>query len=310
MKAWRLLAAGEPIQLVDIEDPVAGPGEIVLDVKAAGLCHTDYAYADGTLTHALAKIPITLGHEFAGVITQIGSGVTGFEIGQRVGVPTAEGGPGQTTDGGFAEKAKVGAQWVLPLPDGISWQQAAPATCGGMTAYHSLAIGGVTEGTKVGIIGAGGLGTIAVQIAVGLGAEVYVAEIRESTWDVVQSYGAKAVAKDIAEFSDEELPVIVDYAGFGTTTDGAIASVGRRGTVVQVGLGRARADISTQQLVFKDVSLIGSAVGSHEDCTKVMQLLADGKIAWSVTEIGLDDIRDGLERLHQGGVVGRQVALL
>lgn len=150
MRAWRFLAENQPIQLTEVPDPVAGPGEVVLAVKAAGLCHTDYAYADGTLTHALAKIPITLGHEFAGVIIQVGGGVTGIEIGQRVGVPTAEGGPGQTTDGGFADQVKVAARWVLPLPDGVAWTQAAPATCGGMTAYHALAKGGVTDGTKSG----------------------------------------------------------------------------------------------------------------------------------------------------------------
>lgn len=118
------------------------------------------------------------------------------------------------------------------------------------------------------------------------------------------------MARDIAEFTDADLPVIIDFAGFGTTTDRAIAAVGRRGTVIQVGLGTARADISTQQLVFKDVSLVGSAVGTHEDCTAVLNMINNGNIAWQITEIGFDDIRDGLDRLHRGEVLGRQVALL
>ncbi|AYG04657.1 zinc-binding dehydrogenase [Gryllotalpicola protaetiae] len=310
MKAWRLTAAHEPLTLAEVPEPVAGPGEVVIDVKAASLCHSDVGFLDGTLTGILGFTPITLGHEIAGVVSAVGEGVTGVTVGERVGVPTAFGGPGQATDGGFAPKVKVGAEWVLPLPDGISFQQAAPATDAGMTAYHALKLGGVTAGTKLGIIGAGGLGSLAIQFAVGLGAEVYVAEINESVWDATRAHGAKAVAKDITEFADLGLEVIVDYAGFGTTTAGAIDAIAPKGTVVQVGLGRERADISSQNVVFKEVTYVGSSAGTHEDCAAVMQLIADGKASSTLSEIGFDEIGEGVERLARGEVVGRLVAVL
>jgi alcohol dehydrogenase, propanol-preferring len=310
MKAWRLTAAHEPLVLTDVPEPVAGPGEVVIDVKAASLCHSDVGFLDGTLTGILGFTPITLGHEIAGVVSQVGEGVTGVAVGDRVGVPTAFGGPGQAIDGGFAEKVKVGAAWVLPLPEGISFAQAAPATDAGMTAYHALQLGKVAAGTKVGIIGAGGLGSLAIQFAVGLGAEVYVAEINEDVWAAAKEHGATAVGKEIGEFAEVGLEVIVDYAGFGTTLAGAIDTVAPKGTVVQVGLGRERADISAQNIVFKELTILGSSAGTHPDCAAVMDLIAAGKAASILTEITFDQIGEAVERLQEGGVVGRFVALL
>ncbi len=310
MKAWRMTAIDEPLSLTDVPEPVAGPGEVVIDVKAASLCHSDVGFLDGTLAGILGFMPITLGHEIAGVVSAVGEGVSDVTVGERVGVPTAFGGPGQAIDGGFAEKVKVGASWVLPLPEGASFEQAAPATDAGMTAYHALKLGGVTAGTKLGIIGAGGLGSLAIQFAVGLGAEVYVAEINESVWETARGYGAKAVAKDITAFADQGLTVIVDYAGFGTTTAGAIDTIAPKGTVVQVGLGVERADISSQNVVFKEVTYVGSSAGTHEDCAAVLELIAEGKAASIINRIGFDEIGSAVERLAKGGVVGRFVAVL
>lgn len=310
MKAWRLTAAHEPLVLTDVAEPVVGPGEIVIDVKAASLCHSDVGFLDGTLTAILGFTPITLGHEIAGVVSAIGDDVTSVAVGDRVGVPTGFGGPGQATDGGFAEKVKVGAEWALHLPDAVSFEQAAPATDAGMTAYHALKLGGVTVGTKLGIIGAGGLGSLAIQFAVGLGAEVYVAEINESVWNSAKEHGAKAVESSIMSFADIGLEVIIDYAGFGTTTAEAIDAIAAKGTIVQVGLGRERADISSQNVVFKELSYKGSSAGTHEDCAAVLDLIAKGKASSTITEIGFDEIGTGIERLQRGEVVGRLVAVL
>ncbi|WP_329600016.1 zinc-binding dehydrogenase [Streptomyces pseudovenezuelae] len=310
MKAWRLTDAHEPLVLVDVDEPTAGPGDIVIDVKAASLCHSDVGFLDGTLTSLLGFKPITLGHEIAGVVAEMGEGVTGFSVGDRAVVPTGYGAPGQGTDGGFAEKVKVGAGWVIPLPDAVSFQQAAPATDAGMSAYHALKLGGVKEGTKLGIIGTGGLGSLAIQFAKGLGAEVYVAEINEAVQEAASALGATKVAKDITEFTDDGLGVIVDYAGFGTTTAGAFEAIAHGGTVVQVGVGRVRADIPTQTAVLKELTYLGSSAGTQEDCAKVLDLIAEGKAASTLTEIDFDEIGDGIGRLQRGEVIGRLVAVL
>jgi propanol-preferring alcohol dehydrogenase len=310
MKAWRLTAAKEPLQLFDIPDPVPGANEIVVDVKAAGICHTDTGYLDGTLTDILGFTPITLGHEIAGVVSQLGEDVTGFEIGQKVVIPASVPGPGTGTDGGFAEKVKAFDHQVIPLPEGIPWEQAAPATDAGMTSFHALKRGGVTAGTRLGIIGAGGLGSLAIQFAKGLGAEVYVAETNRAAWDRISAFGVDGLAENIREFADKDLEVIVDYAGFGTTTDDAIETVAVNGTVVQVGMGVGRADISTTAIMLKQVNLLGSLAGTNDDTAEVLELLAAGKVSSQVEVVSFDDIDESIKRFERGEATnGRLVAV-
>jgi alcohol dehydrogenase, propanol-preferring len=310
MKAWRLTAAKEPLQLFDVPDPVASANEIVVDVKAAGICHTDVGYLDGTLTHVLGFTPITLGHEIAGVVSQVGKDVTGFEIGQKVVIPATVPGPGTGTDGGFADKVKAFDHQVIPLPDGIPWEQAAPATDAGMTSYHALKRGGVRSGTTLGIIGAGGLGSLAIQFAKGLGAEVYVAETNRDAWDRIRAFGVDGLAENIRDFEDKNLGVIVDYAGFGTTTDDAIETVGVNGTVVQVGMGVDRADISTTAIMLKQVNYLGSLGGTNEDAAEVLEMMAAGKVSSEVEIVSFDDIDESIKRFERGDATkGRLVAV-
>jgi propanol-preferring alcohol dehydrogenase len=309
MKAWRLTAANEPLELVEVPDPVAGPNEVVIDVVAAGICHTDVGYLDGTLTGILGFTPITLGHEIAGVVAQMGDEVTGLSLGQRVAVPATIQGPGTATDGGFADKVKALDYQVIPVPDGVEWEQAAPATDAGMTSYHALKVGSVKAGTKLGIIGAGGLGSLAIQFAKALGAKVYVAEINRATWDRISGFGLDGLAVNIRDFADEDLDVIVDYAGFDTTTDDAIETVAFKGTVVQVGMGTERTNISTTTMILKQLRYLGSNGGTNEDCAEVLDLIAKGTVSSHVETIGFDEVYDAIQRFERGEVNARLVAL-
>ena len=309
MRAWRLTAAHKPLELVEVPDPVAGPGEIVVDVKAAGICHTDVGYLDGTLTGILGYTPITLGHEIAGVVASLGAGVTAFEVGQRVAIPATVAGPGTGVDGGFANQVKALEHQIIAIPDGVDWEQAAPATDAGMTSYHALKVGGVTAGTKLGIIGAGGLGSLALQFAKALGAEVYVAEVNHKLWERVNALGADGVAESIRDFTDRELDVIVDYAGFDTTTDDAIETVGFRGTVVQVGMGSERTNISTTTMILKQLTYLGSNGGTNEDCAEVLELLRSGTVSSNVEVVSFDDIDESIRRFERGEATGRLVAV-
>ncbi|MET0991639.1 MAG: zinc-binding dehydrogenase [Lacisediminihabitans sp.] len=311
MKAWQFVEQGEPLTLNDVQEPTAGPDDVIIDVKAAGICHSDVGYLNGTLTPVLAFHPITLGHEIAGVVSAIGENVDTFAVGDRVVVPAKVEGAGTSLNGGFAPKVSSPAAYVIPLPDGVDWDQAAAATDAGMTSYHAaITRGGVTAGTKVGIIGFGGLGSLGAQAALAVGAEVYVAETNETVHDFARQLGVAAVSTDIADFSDKGLDVIIDYAGFGTTTAAAILAVKPGGRVVQVGLGVAEATIPLLQLVLKSVDLVGSVAGSNEDCAAVLDLIAAGKLSSRVTHVAFDEIKDGVDRLDRGEVVGRLVAML
>ena len=114
MKAWLLSGANKPLQLIECEDPQPGPGQVVVDVRAAGLCHSDVGFLDGTLTPLLPKMPIIPGHEVAGVVAAVGADVADFQIGERVPIESGQiGAPGWSYDGGFADKCLAPAHGLV-----------------------------------------------------------------------------------------------------------------------------------------------------------------------------------------------------
>lgn len=311
MHAWQFTDIGQPLTLREVPAPSPASHEIVVQVKAAGLCHSDVGFLDGTLTPLLPFRPITLGHEIAGVVSSVGSRVTSFKVGQTVVIPAAIEGPGTSTDGGFAPQVVVAERLVVPLPDGVPFDQAAAATDAGLTSYHAVAVQGrVSAGTRVAIIGLGGLGSLGAQTALALGATVYVAEKNERVHSYARSLGVERVVSDITELAEENLDVAIDFAGFGTTTDGAISCLRRGGRVVLVGLGVARAELDLQTLTLNEIEIVGSQAGTKEDCAKVLDMLAERKIEARISQIAFDEIGAGIGRLERGEVVGRLVAVL
>lgn len=313
MKAWQFTNTNEPLVLNEVPEPTADAGEVVLEMKASGLCHSDVGLLEdeGWLA-LLATRPITIGHENAGVVIEVGEGVTDFKIGYRVGVcPTAEGigAPGYACNGGFAPKMAVAAGALVPLPDEVDFLNGAAATDAGMTSYHAIITeGGVKEGDVVGVIGLGGLGQLGAAAGILAGAEVYVAEVNEKVWPLAKELGAKDVKKSIKDFKDIEFDVIVDYAGFGETTADASEKVRYGGTVVQVGMGRLEATINTRTLITRSITLKGSVGGTKEDIAGVYENMATGRMKPQITTISFDEIPEGLEKLKHGEVIGRLVA--
>ncbi|MFA7461344.1 MAG: zinc-binding dehydrogenase [Trueperaceae bacterium] len=312
MKAWQFTGTNQPLALNDVPEPTAGPGQVVLDIKAAGLCHSDVGVLDDPGWMALiAKTPITIGHENAGVISELGEGVTGFKVGDRVAVcpTTPAGAPGYNFDGGFAPKMVIDAQALVPIPDGVDFLAGAAATDAGMTSYAAVVSqGGVKKGDKVGIIGFGGLGQIGTRVAVLKGAEVYVAELNESVWHLAKEAGVAGVAKSLTDFPDVKFDVIVDFAGFGTTTAQAVDIIRRDGTVVLVGMGKLESLINTRSLILNQCNLKGSNGGTKEDIAGVYELMASGDLKPTITAITFDEIPKGIDKLRDGKVTGRLVA--
>src|SRR4051812_31623350 len=185
MKAWQFTATGAPLELRDVPEPVAGPGEVVVEIRAAGLCHTDVGVMTDPLWRAqLATVPLTLGHEVAGVVVEVGAGVDGVDVGARVGInPLSATAPGFGRDGGYSPRAVARVEDLVPIPENVSFAQGAAGTDAGMTSYHAVVVEGqVGAGSKVGIVGLGGLGQLGAAFARGVGAEVYVAEVNEAVW--------------------------------------------------------------------------------------------------------------------------------
>ena len=312
MKAWQLTGTNEPLRRIEREDPRPGPGQVVVDVRAAGICHSDVGFLDGTLTGMLARLPIVLGHEVAGEVAGVGPGVTGFEVGDRVvafGDPANA--PGWSVDGGFADKFLTDVTGLMTLPGAVDFEQAATATDAGQTAYGAvMGAGKLQADERVGIVGLGGLGLTGAQIAVLAGAHVYAADPKHETWSPAKKRGVNEIVQDVTELAAFNLDMIVDFAGFGATTAGAITAVRPGGRVIQVGLGRNEATISTAELVYKAVTLRGARGGRVRDLEAVIDLIARGELSIHTSPVGFDDIPEAIERLKGGGVFCRLVAIM
>jgi len=310
MKAWVFNGAGRPLELAEVPDPVAGPGEIVVDVRASGLCHSDVsALDDPNWAVNFPSLPIVLGHEASGVVSAVGEGVTSLGVGDRVGVPSGlPNANGYYRDGAYAEKTTAIATAVVRVPDGLDFVTAAAGTDAGNVAHHAVVTRGqVRSGEKVGIIGIGGVGQIGARIAVVLGCEVYAAELKEDVWPIAAGIGVVRCVKDIRELADVGLTTIIDFAGFGTTTNGALEAVADGGRVIQVGMGRLVFEFNANPLIFKQVDLKGSMGGGVEDLQAVYDLMGSGLLAPKVTTWDFARIPEGLDELRRGTVQGRIV---
>ncbi|MDO8151238.1 zinc-binding dehydrogenase [Isoptericola sp. b408] len=314
MRAWRFHGTHKPLTLEEVPEPEAGPGEVVVDIKAAGVCHSDVsALDDETWMPLFPQLPVTPGHENAGVISQVGPGMEHWKVGDRVGLAPLTGdgfalgyGP---WDGGFGEKLRATDENLVRLPDEVSFEMGAMATDAGLTSYHAIVTaGGLKPGMRVGVIGLGGLGYIGARVGVLKGAEVYGADISAGARELADEIGLAGVAESIEEFADKKLDLIVDYAGFGTTTTGALNTLAEFGTFVQVGMGKLEFEISTYPIIINQLTIKGSKSGTKQDLVELYDLMRSGDLNPPVNHITHDEIPGAIDRLREGGVVGRLIA--
>lgn len=313
MKAWRFHGTHKPLTLDEnLEIPTAGEGEVVVKVMAAGICHSDVsALEDEGWMPLWNELPHTLGHENAGVITEVGPGMEQWKVGDRVGLspvmPDGDALGYGKWDGGFGEYLKATDHNLVKLPDEISFEMGAMATDAGLTSYHAVvARGGADKGKKVGIIGLGGLGYIGARVAVLRGAEVYGVDISPEARALADEIGLAGVAENISDFKDIGLDVIVDYAGFNTIQP-ALEVLNEHGTFVQVGMGKLDADLNTYPIIIKQLNILGSKSGTKEDLEALYEMMRSGDLNPPMNIISHDEVPASLERLSQGGIVGRLV---
>jgi len=214
MKAAVLREFKKPLAIEEVGRPQPGAGEILIQIEACGVCHSDVHVVDGDWPQfaKIVKTPLIPGHEVAGVVVEKGEAVQDLKIGDRVGLPWIywtcgecefchEGNEnlcrqqkitGVTNDGGYAEFVKAPASHALKIPDSLSCVQAAPLFCAGVTVYRALKNSGISPGQRLAIFGIGGLGHLAVQFGQALGAEVIAIDISEEKLALARSLGASA----------------------------------------------------------------------------------------------------------------------
>ncbi|MEV8351052.1 alcohol dehydrogenase catalytic domain-containing protein [Streptomyces niveus] len=161
MRSWRFHGTGRPLTQDEVEVPRAGPGEVVVDIKAAGLCHSDVGALNASQWLAsFPRIPMTLGHENAGLISEVGPGMEDWRVGDRVGLapvmPDGDAIGYGAWDGGYGPKVRATGANLVRLPQELSFELGAMATDAGITSYHAMVtVGGLKKGMRVGVIGLG-----------------------------------------------------------------------------------------------------------------------------------------------------------
>ena len=285
MKAIRMVEAGKPLELQNIPIPAIGEKDILVRVRAAGICHSDAHYRGGR--SAMGMMPITLGHEVAGEIEWCGAQVTARRPGNRVALHyniscgdcyycstgneqfcTTVRMLGHHIDGGYAEYVAVPARNAVPLPDEISFEEGATLMCASATALHALRKGRVKAGETVAIFGVGGLGLSAIQLAKAMGAvEVYAVDIQQDKLELASEYEAIPVdaarcdaVQEILRFTHGKgVDVGLEMIGLQKTMKQTVESVGVMGRAVIVGLSQDPLEVNPYAtLIGHEAEIIGS----------------------------------------------------
>jgi alcohol dehydrogenase, propanol-preferring len=331
MKAAVLHQAGAPLVVAEVPDPEPGPGEIVIRVKACGVCHTDLHLMAGEWR--LPKLPLILGHEVAGVVEAAGEGVRSFKPGDRAGIPwiystcgaceycasdrealcPAIVVTGFMVDGGYAEAVKAPASHAVAVPPELDFTEAAPLYCAGLTPYRALKVSGARVGDTVAIWGVGGLGHYAVQIAHAMGARVVAVDIQPGKLDLARRLGADVTvdaSRDKPEDAIRELGgahVVLSLAPTASAIAQGFAALRRGGTLVLVGLPAGDFTLPILGSVAKGIRVLTSAVGTRQDLREVLALATAGKIKTVADTCHLDQLNDVFDRMRASKIAGRVV---
>lgn len=329
MKAARLHRVGERLSIDAVEMPKVEPSEVLVDIKASGICHSDLNYRNGVVP--VAKLPIIMGHEIAGMVAETGDRVKGIRKGDRVCVHYIKSCGkcafcrtsrenfcveyqmiGMTTDGGFAEYISVPARSIFKLPERIPFDQGSIIGCAVSTAFHALRRGRQGRGDIVMVNGIGGLGVHVLKLAKILKAgKIIAVDVSDEKLELAKRLGADEIinaatenpAERMKEVTDGRLAdVVVDLVGVGTI-EKAIDCVGKGGRMVLVGIGQEEMRISPYKTIIgKEMDLIGVNDHLSTELVQLIKLVSSGKLdlSDSVTHrVSLDDINSGFEILEK-----------
>ena len=316
MKGWLVPSPGSMLALVEKEDPYPGPGEVVVKIVATGLCHSDInLLKDPQWMPFRMNSGRILGHECAGIVAALGEDVTGWHEGDRVGVNPVDALQQKTLgfmrDGAYATHCVVPASQLVALPDDVGFVQGAAAADTGLTAYHALFTEGHAEvGMRVGVIGIGGVGQFVAQMAHIRGCTVFAADVDEGARSLAMSLGCTRVYPDVRDMAVDRPSLIIDCAGFGSTTAGAIEAIAPDGTVVIVGRGVLETTVSTYLIISKHITLKGSWGGSNNDLAKVYAHYEAGLLTPNLKEISFEDIGRTMQQLTSQKSNGHIIAVI
>lgn len=319
-RAVRLNQAGSPLEDIEIAAKTPGAGEIAVEIRAAGICHSDVHYSEEP---DRVRVPRILGHEIAGVISAVGAGVSDLKPGDRVAIhyllPNGEM-IGKDRDGGWAESIVVPADNAVRIPREVPFEQAAVMMCSTASALHAMNLGGLRAGESLGILGFGGLGISALQLARARDAgRVMVVDVIEQKLRLAEQCGAIAInarRSDLAA-SLRGVDVVLDFAGDAVTALTAMRALAPGGRLVFVAINLRNFSFDPYgELLTGERRLIGSSDHTRDELVELMELARKGRLdlsaavtrtvplnAAAITEV-LEDLRRGTAHLRTAIVPG------
>jgi alcohol dehydrogenase (NADP+) len=330
--ALSVASADAPLEHTTIERRELGERDVAIDVKYCGICHSDIHQVKNEWGNSI--YPMVPGHEIAGVVTAVGSAVQKLSVGDRVGVgclvdsceeceyclageeqfcvksavPTYNGREydGEPTFGGYSQRIVVKDRFVVSIPDSIELEFAAPLLCAGITTYVPLKHWHVGDGTRVAVIGMGGLGHVAVQLAAAMGAEVTVLSQSLSKREDGLRFGAEHyyATSDPATFKElqSSFDMILNTVSANLNVDAYLRLLRVDGTLVNVGAPSAPDKFHAFSLIGGRRSLAGSAIGGLPDTQEMLDFCAEHGVKPSIELIGADDVGEAYERVLRSDV--------
>ena len=302
----------------ELPDPTPGPGEVLVEVGACGVCRTDLQILQGDLP--LRRQPVVLGHQVAGRIAGTGErvgvawlhGADGTCPACRRGLenlcPNAEF-TGWTADGGYAELVRARRDFVFPLPDGFSDIEAAPLLCAGIIGYRSLRLAGVEPGARLGLFGFGSSAHLAIQVALHRGCEVAVFTRSQTERALALRLGA-AWAGGYEDAAPWPLDAAVTFAPVGSVVIAALARLAPGATVAVNAIHLDGMPAFDYDLLWGERAIRSVANFTRADATEFLALAAEIPIRAQVQEFPLSAAGEALERLAAGGISGSAVLVV
>ncbi|MFF0159005.1 NAD(P)-dependent alcohol dehydrogenase [Streptomyces sp. NPDC005263] len=325
--AYAVPAAKAPLERTTIERRAVREFDVLIDIKFAGICHSDIHQAREGWGEAI--FPMVPGHEIAGIVSEVGPGVTKFKVGDRVGVgcmvdscgecenckagveqhctqgnvPTYNGigKDGEPTYGGYSEKVVVAENFVVRIPEGLALDEAAPLLCAGITTYSPLKQWGAGPGKKVAVIGLGGLGHMGVKIAHALGAEVTVLSQTLRKKDDGLKLGADHYYATSDENTFKELAgsfdLIVSTVSAPLDFGAYLSLLKTGGALVNVGAPEEPVALNLFSLIGGNKTLAGSMIGGIAETQEMLDFCAEHGIGAEIELIAASEINEAYERV-------------
>lgn len=324
MRAMVLHQQQQPLQFEQVDKPAATDGHLLIKVTACGICRTDLHVVDADLKEPV--LPLIPGHQIVGVVEAIGSGVAGFSIGQRVGVPWLGGSCGQCwycqhhkenlcdkarytgyqINGGFAEYTVADAQYCFPIPDSYSDLQAAPLLCAGLIGYRAYRL--VENCQRIGLYGFGSAAHILIQVAQFHQQEIY-AFTREGDSEAqtfARSLGAKW-AGDSSETAPAELDGAIIFAPAGELVPTALRAVRKGGRVACAGIHMSEIPSFPYDILWGEREVCSIANLTRQDGEEFLPLAAKIPVKTTVHTYPLEHANQALDDLREGRFTGSAV---